>query len=144
MIYTEMTKKAMRVAYEAHQGQDDKGGAPYIFHPLHLAEQMKDELSVTAALLHDVLEDTDVTIKKLRKHGFSDEVIEIVKLLTHEKEVTYFEYIENLKLNPVALMIKIADLKHNSDTTRYHEQYEKLPKKLEKYSKALEMLQDQD
>ena len=144
MIYTKMTKKAMKITYEAHHKQEDKGGVPYVFHPLHLAEQMDDETSVTAALLHDLIEDTDVTIKKLYKHGFSDEVIEIVKLLTHEKDVPYFEYIEKLKSNPVASKIKIADLKHNSDASRYPEQYKKLPEKLEKYSKALEILQDQE
>ena len=62
MIYTELTVKAMKLAYAAHQGQTDKCGVPYVFHPLHLAEQMNDEYSVCAALLHDTVEDTDITL----------------------------------------------------------------------------------
>ena len=144
MIYTEMTKKAMQIAYEAHHGQEDKGGVPYIFHPLHMAEQMDDEIAVIAALLHDVVEETDVSMKKLRKHGFSNEALEAVELLTHRKEDSYPEYIEKLKPNPVAKKVKIADLKHNSDSSRYPGEYKKLTKKLEKYLKALETLQEED
>ena len=65
MIYTEWTKKAMKLAYKAHHGQVDKGGMPYVFHPFHLAEQMDDEISTVAALLHDVVEDTDWTLEAL-------------------------------------------------------------------------------
>ena len=144
MIYTEMTIKAMKIAYEAHHGQEDKGGVPYVFHPFHLAEQMDNETAVIAALLHDVIEETDITTKKLRKLGFSEEIVEIVELLTHEKGIPYYEYIQNLKSNPIAKKIKIADLQHNSNASRYSEQYKKLPAKLEKYLKALEMLHDQD
>ena len=67
MIYTELTKKALRLAYEAHTGQEDKAGIPYICHPLHLAEQMNDEISTCVALLHDVVEDTDWTLEAGRQ-----------------------------------------------------------------------------
>ena len=63
MIYTNLTNKAMRIAYNAHNGQLDKSDVPYIFHPFHLAEQMKTEHEVIVALLHDVVEDTDVTLE---------------------------------------------------------------------------------
>ena len=67
MIYTPLTNKAMRIAYEAHHGQLDASGQPYIFHPIHLAEQMEDEITACVALLHDVIEDTFVTFGELAK-----------------------------------------------------------------------------
>ncbi|MBR1747379.1 MAG: HD domain-containing protein [Clostridia bacterium] len=118
MIYTEMTQKAMKIAYEAHLGQYDKGGVPYIFHPTHLAEQMETEATATAALLHDVVEDTPLTIEDLRRAGISEEVLTAVELLTHKKDTDYFEYVRAIKKNPVARAVKIADLRHNTDPTR--------------------------
>lgn len=118
MIYTEQTKKAMKIAYDAHQGQLDKGGVPYVFHPWHLAEQMDDELSTIVSLLHDVVEDTDWTVEQLAAEGFSTEVLEILRLLTHPKGQPYMEYVAGLQHNPVAVKIKLADLRHNSDFTR--------------------------
>ena len=70
MIYTEMTKKALKLCFEAHKEQIDKSGMPYVFHPFHLAEQMQDEETTIVALLHDVIEDTDYTLDDLRKMGF--------------------------------------------------------------------------
>ncbi|MDE5833913.1 MAG: HD domain-containing protein, partial [Ruminococcus sp.] len=82
MIYTEMTNKAMRIAYEAHHGQYDVNGVPYIFHPYHIAEQMTDEITTCVALLHDVIEDTEVTFEQLEQE-FPEEVITALRLLTH-------------------------------------------------------------
>ena len=79
MIYTEMTKKAIRFAFQAHEGQLDRSGLPYILHPLHLAEQMTSEDACVTALLHDILEDTDATVEDLRKEGFSETQIEAVE-----------------------------------------------------------------
>lgn len=117
MIYTELTRKAMQIAYAAHQGQVDKGGLPYIFHPYHLAEQMDDEVSCCAALLHDVVEDTDVTMEALARE-FPREVIDVLKLLTHGEDVPYFDYVRGIRSNPIAVKIKLADIAHNSDQTR--------------------------
>ena len=83
MIYTPLTIKAMKFAYDAHHGQLDYNGIPYIFHPLHLAEQMEDEISCCVALLHDVVEDTAVTFEELEQE-FPVEVVEVVRLLTHD------------------------------------------------------------
>lgn len=118
MIYTEWTKKAMTIAYKAHHGQVDKGGMPYVFHPLHLAEQMADEISTVAALLHDVVEDTDWTMEALEAEGFPAESMEALRLLTHPEGEPYMEYIARLQYNPVAVKVKLADLRHNSDFTR--------------------------
>lgn len=117
MIYTSMTLKAARIAYQAHHGQVDKCGMPYIMHPIHLAEQMTDEISCTVALLHDVAEDTDITLSDLEKE-FPAEVIESLTLLTHEKGTNYFEYVRKIKGNPTAVAVKLADLTHNSDKHR--------------------------
>lgn len=85
MIYTHLTNEAMKLAYAAHHGQVDKGGIPYIFHPFHLAEQMQDEYTTCVALLHDIVEDTDVTPEELAK-TFPKEVVDAVVLMTHKKE----------------------------------------------------------
>ncbi len=101
MIYTPLTKKAMTLAYDAHLGQKDKGGIPYIFHPAHLAEQMDDEISCCAAWLHDVAEDTSYTLEELEEE-FPRQVIEALRLLTHAEGTDYFEYVRAIKANPVA------------------------------------------
>ena len=117
MLYTELTKKAMKISFEAHKEQVDKNGLPYIYHPIHLAEQMESEDEICVALLHDVVEDTEVTLEDLRKE-FPSEVVEAVALLTHDKTVNYFEYVKEIKKNPIARNVKIADLEHNSDESR--------------------------
>ncbi len=143
MIYTDMTIKAMNLAYTAHHGQKDRGGVPYVFHPYHLAEQMEDEISATAALLHDVVEDTDITLEQLREE-FPPEVTEAVDLLTHRDEVPYLDYVRNLRKNPVAVKVKLADLVHNSDPQRKPlpgtEEPEVTAERLEKYEKAKQIL----
>ena len=117
MIYTLLTFKAMNIAYNAHHGQVDKAGVPYIFHPLHLAEQMDDEISCCVALLHDTVEDTDITFEELEA-VFPEAVMEPLRLLTHRKNVPYLEYVKNIKQNPVAVKVKLADIAHNSDQSR--------------------------
>lgn len=117
MVYTPLTIKAMGIAYNAHHGQVDKCGTPYIFHPIHLAEAMDDELSCCCALLHDVVEDTAITMEDLARE-FPPEIIEVLKLLTHVENVPYFDYVRAIKSHPVAKKIKLADIAHNSDQTR--------------------------
>ena len=140
MIYTPLTNRAMQIAYEAHHGQVDKCGMPYIFHPYHLAEQMEDEYAVCVALLHDVLEETDFPQEILEKE-FPIAVMEAVDLLTHKEGVPYLEYVEKLKDNPLARTVKLADLIHNCDSTRLHLEGEAAQRRLEeKYYKAFEIL----
>lgn len=117
MIYTQLTNKAMEIAYRAHHGQVDKGGMPYIFHPYHLAEQMTDEYTVCVALLHDVVEDTDITLEELQSI-FPKEVTDAVALMTHKKGEPYLEYVARIRNNPIAKAVKLADIRHNSDSTR--------------------------
>ena len=117
MIYTELTIRTMNLAYTAHHGQYDKGGVPYIFHPIHLAEQMDDEISTCVALLHDTVEDTAVTLEQLEAE-FPKEVVDAVALLTHSDGVEYFDYVRAIKANPIAVQVKLADLSHNGDPKR--------------------------
>ena len=145
MIYTELTNKAMKIAYAAHQGQVDYNGIPYIFHPIHLAEAMDDEISCCAALLHDVVEDTAVTMEDLAKE-FPEEVIAVLRLLTHEEGVPYFDYVRKIKANPIAVKIKLADIAHNSDQTRCVGSdltEEQLTYWRDKYSKARAILKEE-
>ena len=118
MLYTELTIKAMNIAYAAHHGQVDKAGVPYVFHPLHLAEQMEDEISCCAALLHDTVEDTDITLAQLAE-VFPAEVVEAVRLLTHAPDTDYYDYVRAIKANPVAMKVKLADIAHNTDQSRF-------------------------
>lgn len=146
MIYTELTNKALRIAYAAHAGQLDKCGAPYIFHPAHVAEQMDDEMSTCVALLHDVVEDSDVTLDDLARE-FPPEVVEGVRLMTHDPSVDYLDYVRAIKGNPVAEKVKLADLAHNSDQTRFAGQPvapEELERRRRKYDAAREILLGRD
>lgn len=142
MIYTNLTKKAMKVAFEAHKNQVDKNGIPYIYHPVHLAEQMTDESTICVALLHDVVEDTDMTFEQLADEGFTDEIIDALRLMTHDKAVPYMEYVKKIKTNPIATTVKLADLRHNSDLTRLDTVNEKALERAEKYKKAIELLSE--
>lgn len=140
MIYTNLTKKAMKIAFEAHKNQVDKNGLPYIYHPIHLAEQMQDENTTCVALLHDVVEDTNMTFEDLEREGFSKEIIDALKLLTHDEAVPYFEYVKKVKENPIAAKVKLADLNHNSDLTRLDVIDDKAKERAEKYKKSIEIL----
>lgn len=140
MIYTPMTKKALCIAYKAHEGQVDKTGVPYIFHPFHLAESMTDENSTIVALLHDVIEDTDWTIDDLKKEGFNEDILTALKLMTHNPAEPYMDYISRLSTCPVARQVKLADLYHNSDQTRVENPDEKMLKRWEKYDRAIQLL----
>ena len=142
MIYTEKTKKALKLCFEAHKAQHDKSGMPYVFHPFHLAEQMKDENTTIVALLHDVIEDTDYTFNDLIAMGFDGAIIEAIKLMTHEEGVPYMDYVEKIKSNPIAREVKLADLRHNSDLSRLDAPTEKDKMRVEKYRKAIVLLEE--
>ena len=145
MIYSKLTIKAMNIAYQAHLGQFDKCGVPYIFHPIHLAEQMDDEYSCCVALLHDTVEDTEISIEELCKE-FPREVTEAIRLMTHEDDTDYFDYVRAIKENPIAKKVKLADLAHNSDQSRCvgcDIPAERLQAWKEKYSKARQILTEE-
>ena len=139
MIYTDMTKKAMRLMYDAHKDQIDKGGVPYVFHPMAVASNMTNEVSTVVALLHDVVEDTDITLSDLS--AFGDEVCLALSLLTRNSDDDYYDYIEKLSTNEIAREVKIADLKHNSDLSRLDTITEKDLKRQKKYLHCINYLE---
>ena len=142
LIYTDNTKKALKLCFEAHKNQTDKSGMPYVFHPFHLAEQMQTEETTIVALLHDVVEDTDYTLEDLSAMGFSKAVTDAIALMTHDDDTEYMDYVRAIKDNPIAKAVKLADLNHNSDLSRLDVVDEKALKRREKYLKAIELLEN--
>ncbi len=141
MIYTENTKKAMKLCFEAHKDQVDKSGLPYVFHPFHLAEQMTDETTTVVALLHDVVEDSPYTIEDLQRLGFEETILQALALLTHADGVPYMAYVAEIAKNPIAKAVKLADLRHNSDLSRLNVVDEKALKRFDKYKAAIALLE---
>ncbi len=142
MIYTDNTKKALKLCFEAHKNQVDKSGIPYVFHPFHLAEQMTTEETTIVALLHDLVEDTDYTIEDLVNMGFDKSITDAIALMTHSDDVDYMDYVRTIKENAIAKAVKMADLKHNSDITRLDVVDEKALTRREKYLKAIALLEE--
>ena len=138
-------RKAFEIAKAAHKGQVDKSGVDYIFHPMTLALQCGGNISaMIIALLHDVVEDSSVTFNELQeKISLTDDELQALKLLTHDKKIPYLDYVEKIKSNKLAAQVKIADLKHNSDLSRIDKNFltEKDFKRVEKYQSALKILQ---
>jgi (p)ppGpp synthase/HD superfamily hydrolase len=137
-----MVKKAIKLSFDSHKDQVDKSGMPYVYHPFHLAEQMPNENATIVALLHDVVEDTDRTIEDIAELGFNEEIIEALKLLTHDDNMPYFDYVKRLAPNELARMVKIADLTHNSDLTRLDNITKADLARVEKYKRCLEFLKN--
>ena len=115
MIYTKLTKKALRICFDAHKDQVDKNGMPYVFHPFHLAEQMKDEYTTCVALLHDVVEDSAYSLQDLTNAGFPEEVVHAVARMSHDIFVPYMDYVRTLSTDPLARTVKLADLAHKTE-----------------------------
>lgn len=140
MLYTAMTKQALQICYQAHHGQSDKAGVPYVFHPLHLAEQMDTEEEVCVALLHDVMEDTPCTKADLQRAGFSPAVLNALQMLTRTPGLPYMQYVSALRPNPMARRVKQADLMHNMDLKRLSSVTGAALRRCRKYRIALAVL----
>jgi len=139
-----MVRTAMEIAHGAHLNQKDKGGYPYIFHPIHLAEQMDTEDEVVVALLHDVLEDSEIFNKELLiARGIPQRLIDTLVLLKHNKDVPYMEYINQIKKDSIACKVKLADLYHNSDLSRLREITENDIKRTNIYKNAIKLLESE-
>lgn len=143
LLYTPMTKRAMKICFEAHKNQVDKGGMPYVFHPIHVAEQFQTEEEVCAALLHDVAEDSDYTFDDLKKIGICENVLNALRLLTHDPKEKYLSYVSRARKNHIARRVKMADLTHNSDLGRLGSVGKKETRRLLKYRMAQTILQDE-
>jgi len=141
MLYTPLTRLAMRISYDAHHGQSDNDGVPYIYHPIAVAEQMQTEDGIITALLHDVIEDTDVTPDALAANGFTPAVLEALNLLTHGSDEPYENYLRRLRENPLALAVKLSDIAHNSQPDRIDSLPEDIAARLrKKYALAARIL----
>lgn len=135
-----LVKKAYEVARTAHRGQFDKAGVDYIEHPKTVASFVKTEEEKAVAYLHDVLEDTKLTIEGLERFGFPKVVLQAVDALTKKKGQSYQTYLEEVKKNDLARVVKLADLKHNSDLTRLQTITDMDLERIEKYQLAIEFL----
>ena len=134
---------AILIAVQAHRGQKDKAGTPYIFHPLRLMLHMETETEMMAAVMHDVVEDSNWTLERLRTEGFPEEVLEAVECLTRKDSESYDDFIERVRTNPVARRVKIADLEDNMNIRRISKLTSEDSQRLEKYHKAWCVLTNQ-
>ena len=142
MIEQEQLSMAIMIASVSHDGQFDKGGQPYILHPLHLMQQfLFDTQLATIAVLHDVIEDSSITLEYLREKGFSERVLSALSLLTHVKGDDYLnDYIWGMKDNYDVIRVKRKDLGHNSDITRLKGIKDVDLKRMKKYHLAFTLL----
>jgi (p)ppGpp synthase/HD superfamily hydrolase len=137
-------ERAIEIAVQAHRGQKQRNGQPYVLHPLTLMFGVETEIERMVAVLHDVVEDTTWTLEDLQREGFSAEVLAAVDLLTHRKEVPYDDYIERIAGSSLAKTVKLADLKHNMDMTRVKAFGPDDAARLEKYHRAWRRLKPPD
>lgn len=135
-----MINIALSIAKKAHAGQVDKAGIDYIQHPVYVASQVKTEQEKAVALLHDVLEDSDITAADLLAYGLSNEVVTAVQTLTKKKGQSYQDYLEKVKSNNLARVVKLADLKHNSDLSRLKSVSDTDRERVKKYKNAIRYL----
>ena len=141
MINTKLTRLASKIAYKAHEGQTDKAGVPYIFHPIHIAEQMDSEEYCVVEFLHDVIEDSDISLDILSTF-FNDDIITALRVLTKKENDDYVMYIKRVKTNKLATKVKIKDLEHNRDLTRLDEVTDEDKNRAKKYMDAIRYLKD--
>lgn len=135
--------EAIRIATKAHEGQTDKGGSSYIHHPLRVMSNVYSMEEKITAVLHDVVEDTNISFYDLEHKGIPKVCIEALRLLTHDKDIPYMDYIKTISPNPIARAVKIADLKDNSDLSRLQNVKQKDIDRVDKYTKALDFLENQ-
>lgn len=128
-----LLERALQIAVHAHAGQKDKSGEAYIFHPIRVMARCTSRDAQIVALLHDTVEDTDLTIDQLRAEGFPENILQTLQLVTHDDGVPYDAYIDALLHDPVAVEVKIADLEDNSDIRRLHEIGPNEVQRLQKY-----------
>ena len=134
------SEKAYEIAKKAHLGQIDKAGEDYIKHPEKVASFVNSDEEKAVAYLHDVIEDTELTLEDLREYGFSEGVLKAVDVITKKKGQDYQTYLNSVKENKLARVVKLADLRHNSDLTRLINITEKDIERKEKYQKAIDFL----
>jgi (p)ppGpp synthase/HD superfamily hydrolase len=136
----DLLEKAIGIAVEAHRGQRDRTGAPYILHPLRVMAGVDTDVEKIVAILHDVVEDTDWTFEKLAQEGFSQEIIEALECVTRRDGEDYEDFVKRSASNEIARRVKLADLEHNMDARRLSNVTEKDVERLKKYVRAWRFL----
>lgn len=137
---SERIRRAFQIAKAAHDGQKDKGGVDYILHPMKVASDVGDgESAIIALLLHDVVEDTDVTFEDLGDLLNAEEMVAL-KLLTHDDKIPYMDYIRSVSANRMVMKVKMADLRNNMDLSRLPSVTERGERRVEKYRRAYDFL----
>ena len=134
---------ALKIAVEAHHGQKDKYGAPYILHPLRVMARLNSDPEKIVAVLHDVVEDTDWTLDQLRKKGFSAEIVEAIDCVTKREGEAYEEFVKRSASNSLARRVKLADLEDNMDVRRLETVTTKDMERLNRYLRAWRYLASQ-
>ena len=133
-------ERAIEIAARTHAGQTDKGGAPYILHPLRVMLRVAPGAQQIVAVLHDVVEDSDVTFEDLEREGFSAEVVKGLRAVTKVEGESYEDFVARAALDPVGKAVKLADLMENSDLSRIAEPSQKDLERVEKYGRAIRYL----
>lgn len=134
-------EKAIEIAARAHAGQKQKNGQPFVLHPLHMMFHVQSAEEQITAVLHDVVEDTGATFEEIERAGFPAAIIEALRLLTRTEGQTYQTYIEQIKANPLARQVKLADLRHNIDVLRIPHLEDKDLERCRKYHRAIRDLE---
>ncbi|CEL28825.1 HD domain-containing protein [Pseudomonas iridis] len=134
---TQTLERAIAIAATAHAGQVDKGGAPYILHPLKVMLRMTTLEERIVAVLHDVVEDCEISLDDLRKEGFSEEVLTAIQSVTKVPGESYEDFVERAAQNPIGRVVKLADLEENSDLSRIASPSWEDLERIEKYRRAI-------
>ncbi len=134
-------ERAITIAAQVHQGQTDKAHEPYILHPIRVMLRLSTPDERMAAVLHDLLEDTDWSRMDLEREGFSRAVLDAVEALTRRSDETYEDFLHRVSLNPIALRVKLADLEDNLDASRIAQLTDRDVRRMEKYRAARTLLE---
>ncbi|UVM29610.1 HD domain-containing protein [Pseudomonas sp. B21-021] len=134
---TQTLERAIAIAATAHVGQVDKGGAPYILHPLKVMLRMSSLEERIVAVLHDVVEDCGISLEDLRKEGFSEAVLSAIESVTKVPGESYEDFVERAAQNPIGRVVKLADLEENSDLSRIASPSWEDLERIEKYRRAI-------
>ena len=137
-----LLEKAFQIAIDAHKGQTDKAGAPYIFHPIRVSNRCSTDDERIVALLHDTIEDTEVTAEYLLMEGLPRNIVDAILSVTRNEDENYEDFIKRSRLNPIGRQVKLHDLEDNMDITRLNELTEKDLYRLNKYIKAYKYLKE--
>ncbi len=137
-----LLEKALQIAVKAHSGQIDKAGSAYIFHPIRVSNRCSTDDERIVALLHDTIEDTEVTTEYLLMEGFPRNIVDAILSVTRNEDESYDDFIKRSRLNPIGRQVKLHDLEDNMDIKRLNELTEKDIYRLNKYIKAYKYLKE--